>query len=639
MKDGFLKTAAATPLIRVADCGFNAQQIMKIMDRAAQQGVRLLVLPELCITGYTCSDLFLQESLLDSAWQALLQLAEHSRGQNMVTVAGLPVRVKGVLYNAAAVLCEGKILGMVPKTFIPNYSEFYEARHFHSGAGVDTMVRAGGALVPFSTDLLFCCRQMPQFVLGIEICEDLWAPCPPGIRHALNGATVIANPSASDETTGKDIYRRQLVCGQSGSRVCAYVYADAGEGESSTDLVFASHNLICENGSLLAEAERFKNQAAATELDLQKIVSERRRMITFQPRFDASYRTVEFDLQPQHTQLTRWVDPHPFVPERASDRERRCEEILTIQAMGLKKRLDHTGCSRAVIGISGGLDSTLALLVTVRAFDMLGIARQNIEAVTMPCFGTTDRTYRNACRLVERLGASLKEVNIREAVTLHFRDIGQDSAVHDVTYENGQARERTQILMDIANRTGALVVGTGDLSELALGWATYNGDHMSMYGVNASVPKTLVRHLVRYYADQTDSPDLKETLLDILDTPVSPELIPPENGTISQKTEDLVGPYELHDFFLYHVMRFGRHPALVYRLAKKAFAGEFEDEIILKWLKTFYRRFFAQQFKRSCLPDGPKVGSVALSPRGDLRMPSDASVRVWMQELDQLQDH
>lgn len=639
MYDGFLRAAAATPDIRVADCTFNTASAAALVSEAHEQGVNLLVLPELCLTGYTCSDLFLQESLLAGAEEALLALAEATKGMNMVVLTGLPLTVHGVLYNVAAVLHEGEILGFVPKSFIPTYSEFYEGRHYHSGASLQTEVLFRGRMYPFGTKLLFRCRQMPEFTLGIEICEDLWVACPPSISHALAGATVIANLSASDETTGKDIYRKELVGGQSARLVCGYIYADAGEGESSTDLVFGAHNLICENGSFLAESERFHNQMIVADMDLAKLVSERRRMTTWQPDLNAGYRIIEFDLEKKHLDLKRWIDPHPFVPDDRADRERRCEEILTIQAMGLKKRLAHTHCRHAVVGISGGLDSTLALLVTVRAFDMLGMDRKQIMAVTMPCFGTTDRTYNNACELVRRLGATLEEVDIKEAVTLHFRDVGQDINCHDVTYENGQARERTQVLMDIANRLGGMVVGTGDMSELALGWATYNGDHMSMYGVNASVPKTLVRHLVRYCADTADSRILQETLLDILDTPVSPELIPPEDGKISQKTEDLVGPYELHDFFLYHVMRFGRRPATVYRLALKAFKNDsdFDAATILKWLKTFYRRFFAQQFKRSCLPDGPKVGSVAVSPRGDLRMPSDACAALWMKELEELE--
>ena len=535
MFDGFLRVAAATPDIRVADCSFNGASAAALVSEAYEQGVSLLILPELCLTGYTCSDLFLQESLLDGAEKALVALTESTRDRNMVVLAGLPLTVNSVLYNVAAVLHDGEILGFVPKSYLPTYSEFYEGRHYHSGAGIETEVLFNGRKYPFGTKLLFRCRQMPAFTLGIEICEDLWVAQPPSIGHALAGATVIANLSASDETTGKDIYRKSLVSGQSARLVCGYIYADAGEGESSTDLVFGAHNLICENGSFLAESERFHNQMITADLDTSKLVSERRRMTTWQPNFDQDYRIIDFDLEMHPIKLRRYIDPHPFVPDDQTDRARRCEEILTIQAMGLKKRLAHTHCRHAVVGISGGLDSTLALLVTVRAFDMLDMDRKQIMAVTMPCFGTTDRTHHNACELVHRLGATLEEVDIKEAVTLHFSDIGQDPSKHDVTYENGQARERTQVLMDIANRLGGMVIGTGDMSELALGWATYNGDHMSMYGVNASVPKTLVRHLVRYCADTADSQTLKETLLDILDTPVSPELIPPEDGEISQR--------------------------------------------------------------------------------------------------------
>ena len=530
MFDGFLRVAAATPDIRVADCSFNGASAAALVSEAYEQGVSLLVLPELCLTGYTCSDLFLQESLLDGVEKALVALTESTRDRNIVVLAGLPLTVNGVLYNVAAVLHDGEILGFVPKSYLPTYSEFYEGRHYHSGAGIETEVLFNGRKYPFGTKLLFRCRQMPAFTLGIEICEDLWVAQPPSIGHALAGATVIANLSASDETTGKDIYRKSLVSGQSARLVCGYIYADAGEGESSTDLVFGAHNLICENGSFLAESERFHNQMITADLDTSKLVSERRRMTTWQPNFDQDYRIIDFDLEMHPIKLRRYIDPHPFVPDDQTDRARRCEEILTLQAMGLKKRLAHTHCRHAVVGISGGLDSTLALLVTVRAFDMLDMDRKQIMAVTMPCFGTTDRTHHNACELVHRLGATLEEVDIKEAVTLHFSDIGQDPSKHDVTYENGQARERTQVLMDIANRLGGMVIGTGDMSELALGWATYNGDHMSMYGVNASVPKTLVRHLVRYCADTADSQTLKETLLDILDTPVSPELIPPEDG-------------------------------------------------------------------------------------------------------------
>jgi len=637
MKDGFLKVAAVTPLIEVADCRHNAENIAALMQEAADAGVKLAVFPELCLTGYTCGELFLQDTLLDGAMEALKLIVCQSEAVEMVTAVGLPVMHGHKLYNVAAVIYKGKVLGFVPKKNLPNYSEFYEARHFEPGNDVPVMVDFDGYKVPFGTNIIFRCENMKGFSFAAEICEDLWVTAPPSQNHAVHGAMVIINLSASDETTGKDGYRRSLVCGQSGRLVCGYIYADAGEGESTQDLVFAGHNLIAENGTLLAQSERFGHGMITSDIDVQKLWAERRRMTTFKEVMDDSYMYVPFHMTPGETKLERYIDPAPFVPGDPAERQRRCEEILTIQAMGLKKRLKHTKCKSAVVGISGGLDSTLALLVTARAFDMTGIDRASITAVTMPCFGTTDRTYHNACALVCRLGAQLKEVDIKAAVSLHFEDIGHDPKVHDVTYENSQARERTQVLMDIANQSGGLVIGTGDLSELALGWATYNGDHMSMYGVNASVPKTLVRHLVRYYADTCADRELSEILLDILDTPVSPELIPPKDGEISQKTEDLVGPYELHDFFLYYVLRFGCRPAKIYRMAVYALGDVYDKATIYKWLKKFYWRFFSQQFKRSCLPDGPKVGSVAVSPRGDLRMPSDASVRLWIDELEALE--
>ena len=652
MKNGFLRVAAATPKIKVADCIYNREQTEKLIDWAVDHQVQLLVLPELGITGYTCSDLFLQNRLLDLAKTQILQLRDDTKGKNIVVAAGFPMEWNGGLYNLAAVLFDGKVLGLVPKHCIPNYSEFYEARHFKEGMEQPIEIEFGGEKVWMGTNLLFQCETIKGFTLAVEICEDLWVPCPPSIRHALAGATVIANLSASNETTGKDVYRRQLVESQSARLICGYIYADAGEGESSTDLVFAAHNLIAENGTMLAEAIRFQNQAVIADLDLERIRSERRRMKTFGLSSYSDYQIVFFAMQDinriqdiktiqqeqEKKKLYRYVDPTPFVPYEKKDRDKRCKEILSIQAMGLKKRLEHTNCQSAVLGISGGLDSTLALLVTVRAFGLLGLERKKIMAVTMPCFGTTDRTYQNAVLLIKKLGAELKEVDIRNAVQFHFQDIGQDPNQHDVTYENAQARERTQVLMDLANQTNGMVIGTGDMSELALGWATYNGDHMSMYGVNASVPKTLVRHLVRYYADTCKDSELASVLMDILATPVSPELLPPKDGEIAQKTEDIVGPYDLHDFYLYYILRFGYTPSKIYILALKAFEGVYEKETILKWLKTFYQRFFSQQFKRSCLPDGPKVGSVTVSPRGDLRMPSDACMRIWMDELEQIQN-
>ena len=642
MEQGFIRVAAATPNIRVADPEYNRNQIEELCRAAAARQVKVLVFPELCLTGYTCSDLFLQDTLLAAARRELSVLADHTKDWDMLIFVGLPWMRAGQLYNVMAALKDGQILGLVPKTAIPNYSEFYEARHFKSGNESPVMEKvelASGMVdfIPMGTKLLFTCMNMEELIIGAEVCEDVWIPNPPSNRHALAGATLIVNSSASDETTGKDIYRRSLIGNQSARLVCGYIYADAGEGESSTDLVFAAHNLIYEDGTLLGESARFKGGLLCADMDLERIRNERRRQPTFGPMDDTGYMKVSFALGKEPLKLERFVDPAPFVPGNKEDRDRRCEEILSIQAMGLKKRLAHTGCKNAVVGISGGLDSTLALLVTARAFDLLDLPRSCITAVTMPCFGTTDRTYTNACQLTRILGAKLREVDIRRAVTVHFEDIGHDPADHSVTYENSQARERTQVLMDIANKGGGMVIGTGDMSELALGWATYNGDHMSMYGVNASVPKTLVRHLVRYYADTCGDEVLKGILLDILDTPVSPELLPPEDGKISQKTEDIVGPYELHDFFLYYILRFGYRPAKIYRLAKIAFEGIYEKDTILKWLNTFYRRFFSQQFKRSCLPDGPKVGSVAVSPRGDLRMPSDACARLWLSEVEALQ--
>ena len=638
MRQGFIKVAALTPKVTVADTQANRKEICRLMDEAEAKGAKILVFPELCITGYTCGDLFYQQVLLREAKKELLAIAKYTQRKDYLAFVGLPLEYNGKLYNVAAAVTQGKVLGLVPKTHIPNYNEFYERRHFAPGMKQPVPVALDeDTVVPMGTRVLFQCRQMPELKIGAEICEDVWAPNPPGVEHALAGATLLVNLSASDETTGKDMYRKSLVTGQSGRLICGYVYCSAGDGESTQDVVYSGHNLIAENGTLLAESRRFCNESIYTELDMVRLNEERRRMSTFMTS-DESYINVEFSLKEEKTELTRFVDPAPFVPGNKADREKRCEEIFMIQAMGLKKRLEHTHAATAVVGISGGLDSTLALLVMVKAFDLIGKDHKDIVAVTMPGFGTTDRTYDNAVSLIKSLGATFREVSIVDSVRVHFKDIGQDEAVHDVTYENGQARERTQILMDIANKSGGMVIGTGDMSELALGWATYNGDHMSMYGVNASVPKTLVRHLVCYYADTCADETLQKVLYDVLDTPVSPELLPPEDGKISQKTEDIVGPYELHDFFLYYILRFGCTPKKIYRLANYAFAGTYDTETIQKWLKTFYRRFFSQQFKRSCLPDGPKVGTVAVSPRGDLRMTSDASARIWMEELEHLDD-
>lgn len=684
MKNGFVKVAAATPKVKVGDCGHNAVEICHIIDKAYIEGAQLVVFPELSITGYTCGDLFWQKSLIKKAKDKLIMIAKHTQDKEIIVIVGLPFEFKDKLYNAAAVVYDGEIMGIIPKSYLPNYSEFYEARYFSSGIGVkgDVDIEVDDEdeefdysdgfnyrlfikgeddeidfddtdeddededendeewdfdfeSIPFGTDILFNVADIQGFTFAVEICEDLWVANPPSTKHALAGATVLVNLSASDETVGKSVYRRNLVCNQAARTVSAYVYADAGEGESTTDLVFAGHNIISENGSLISEAERFNNSIIYGEIDLDKINAERRRMTTFVPIDNEAYEIVDVSLINNDTDITRKIDSAPFIPKTKEDMNERCEEIIAIQAMGLKKRLEHTGCRNAVLGISGGLDSTLALLVTVKVFDIMGLPRNNIMAVTMPGFGTTDRTYSNAVRMIKELGVEFKEVNITEAVKLHFEQIGHDINERDITYENAQARQRTYLLMDFANEYNAMVIGTGDMSELALGFATYNGDHMSMYGVNTGVPKTLVRYLVKYFADTCTVEDLSAVLNDVLNTPVSPELLPPtESGSISQKTEDLVGPYELHDFFMYYILRYGYEPAKVLYLAEHAFKDCYDKTIILKWLKNFYKRFFSQQFKRSCLPDGPKVGSVGVSPRGDLKMPSDACVREWLEELE-----
>ena len=634
MKQGFVKVAAATPDIRVAAVEYNAGQICHMIDEAVNEGAKIIVFPELCITGYTCSDLFTQEVLLDHAREALHQIAVYTEEKDALVFVGVPLSVDGELYNVAAALNHGEILGLTTKTFLPNYGEFYEMRQFREGPRTAREILFDGKRIPFGPQILFAASSMSELLVSAEICEDVWSPVPPSIEAAREGATIIVNCSASDETIGKASYRQNLIEGQSARLIAGYIYANAGEGESTTDLVFGGHNIIAENGATLAKSKRFQNGIIYTEIDVKRLLSERRKNTTFQTAKERKLFRVPFDIEITETQLTRNFASRPFVPSAKEERAKRCEEILTIQAMGLKKRLSHTHAKSAVVGISGGLDSTLALLVTAKAFDYLGMDRKQIIAVTMPCFGTTDRTYNNACKMAQKLGAALREVPIAESVTQHFKDISHDPEDHSVTYENAQARERTQVLMDISNQTGGLVIGTGDMSELALGWATYNGDHMSMYGVNASVPKTLVRHLVQYYADTTEDEELKAVLYDVLDTPVSPELLPPKDGEIAQKTEDLVGPYELHDFYLYYMLRFGYEPSKIYRLAKLAFDGEYDDATIYKWLRTFCWRFFSQQFKRSCLPDGPKVGTVALSPRGDWRMPSDACVASWMRDLE-----
>ena len=636
MKDGFVSVACGTPKLRLADCNYNAEQTFTLMRKAEKAGAKVLVLPELGLTGYSCGDLFYQDTLLRSAEEALSTVLTATRNLEVVTAVGMPLRVNNKLYNCAAIIQKGAVLGVVPKTHLPNYGEFYEKRQFAAAPEENGTVTLLGKSVPFGNKLVFRCDTMPDLALGFEICEDMWAPCSPAVDLAAAGATVVGNLSASNDIIGKDSYRRQLVTMQSAKLLCGYVYSSCGEGESTSDVVFGAHQMIAENGTMLAE-RRFDGGLLISEVDVQKLCYERRRTQMFDKT--PAVWEVPFSLTLSETKLTRYVAPQPFVPEGKEDRDARCREILLIASLGLKQRLEHTGAKTAVVGLSGGLDSTLAVLITGLAMKMLDRPMTDIVAVTMPCFGTTDRTKNNAVILAERMGATLKTVDISASVRSHFKDIGHDMEDHSVTFENGQARERTQVLMDIANQTGGLVIGTGDLSELALGWCTYNGDHMSMYGVNCSIPKTLVRHLVGYLARDNAEKDqeLHDVLEDILDTPVSPELLPAVQGKISQKTEDLVGPYELHDFFLYYMLRWGFSPAKIYRLAVYALGKQYSRGVILKWLKTFYRRFFTQQFKRNCVPDGPKIGSVAMSPRGDWRMPSDAKMNLWQAELDTLE--
>ena len=639
LKYGFVKTAAATPKIRVADCDYNANQIIACVKEAYQNGASLLVFPELCVTGYTCSDLFLQSTLLKAAEKAVLKIKNETKDLDIVFVVGVPIAVKQSLFNCGVVICKGEILGAVPKVNIPNYSEFYEVRHFTSGKNtVESVSYAGEDDVLISSKQIFRCLGMDDFTIGVEICEDLWVAESPSIRLAQSGAAIICNLSCSDDLIGKAQYRRDLVKMQSAKLCCGYVYCDAGFGESTTDMVFSAQNIIAENGTIVSESCRFNNGITYADIDVERLMSERRRTNTYidyiPDSYSRYYTEKDFEIKKRDTKLSRTFPCTPFVPSDKSDLKNRCEEILTIQATGLATRLAHTGIQNVVLGLSGGLDSTLALIVCVHAFDMLSLDRKNIHTVTMPCFGTTKRTKSNAEKLAEAYGVSFEEINITLAVRQHFSDIGHDESVTNITYENSQARERTQILMDLSNKYNGLVIGTGDLSELALGWATYNGDHMSMYAVNASIPKTLVRYLTAYEAQKSDG-TLKNVLLDVLDTPVSPELLPPDkNGEIVQKTEDVVGPYELHDFFLYYLVRFGYAPSKIYYMAKLSFKDKYSEEIIKKWLTVFIKRFFSQQFKRSCLPDGPKVGSVTLSPRSDWRMPSDASVKAWLDELE-----
>ena len=641
MNYGFVKVAAAVPLVQVADCFYNIEKIEGLMRQASEKGVQIIAFPELSVTGYTCLDLFAQQTLLDGAEEALLQLVSNTADLDILTIVGVPLRTENRLINAAVVFQKGAIRGVVPKTYLPNYKEFQEQRWFTSVTELrESTISIGEEEYPMGSHLLF---RSGRLTAGIEICEDLWVPVPPSSLLAMKGANIIFNLSASNELIGKHAYLRSLICQQSARCMAGYVYASSGFGESSTDLVFAGNGIIAENGNLLTESPRFtmEEQLVISEIDIETLQNDRQVNTSFMygtsglPKEKAQ--VVDFQVRiPDGFSLTRPVDPHPFTPSGEALKER-CEEIFHIQVAGLAKRLVHAHAQTAVVGISGGLDSTLALLVTVMTFDALKMPRGQIIGITMPGFGTTDRTYTNACDLIRSLGVTLKEIPIKEACLQHFRDIDHDPSVHDVTYENSQARERTQLLMDVANQKNGLVIGTGDLSELALGWATYNGDHMSMYGVNGSIPKTLVKYLVEWVANHKVDDASRLTLLDIVDTPISPELIPAdENGNIKQKTEDLVGPYELHDFFLYHFLRFGSHPSKIYFLAQKAFAGIYDNATVKKWLYTFFRRFFQQQFKRSCLPDGPKVGSVSLSPRGDWRMPSDAVSRLWLEEIERI---
>lgn len=641
MNYGFVKVAAAVPRVKVADCKFNAEKLENQILIAEGKGVEIITFPEMCITGYTCGDLFGQQLLLEEAEMALIQILNNTRQLDIISILGMPVVVNSTVLNAAVVIQKGKVLGVIPKTYLPNYKEFYEQRWFTSALGVkENSARLCGQIIPMGTNLLF---ETASTTFAVEICEDLWSTIPPSSTLALQGAEILFNLSADNEGVGKHAYLCSLISQQSSRCMAGYVFSSCGFGESTTDVVFAGNGLIYENGTLLAHSERFSmnEQLIISEIDVECLRAERRVNTTFAaskgncPDKEATRISTEF-INSKDLNLTRTFTPHPFVPQGTALHER-CEEVFSIQVAGLAQRLIHTGAKTAVIGISGGLDSTLALLVCVKTFDKLGLLRKDILGVTMPGFGTTDRTYNNAIELMNSLGVSIREISIKEACIQHFKDIGHDINVHDVTYENSQARERTQILMDVANQTCGLVIGTGDLSELALGWATYNGDHMSMYGVNGSIPKTLVKHLVQWVAEKGVEEDSKETLLDIVATPISPELIPAdENGDIAQRTEDLVGPYELHDFFLYYFLRFGFRPSKIYFLATKVFDGMYNDEIIKKWLQIFFRRFFNQQFKRSCLPDGPKVGSVSISPRGDWRMPSDASSAAWLKEIDML---
>lgn len=634
MKHGFVKVAAVTPDVRVADIPYNTEQICIGIDKAAAEKAKVVVFPELCVTGCTCGDLFLHEALLAEAEEALREISAYTKTKDMLVFVGLPFCVAGKIYNVAAAINHGKILGFTTKRNLSDQGEWNEFRYFTPGPSKSFMITFDEEEVPFGPQILYQADTLKQLIVTAEIGADLSAMIPPSVQAVIEGATIIVNCSASDELVGKRTVRADFVKGSSAKMHAGYIYANAGAGESTTDLVFSGHNIIAENGVILKESEAFSEEILCTEIDVKCLVNERRRDTLFPQKEAHILPRISFALLNEETELTRYYAKSPFIPENKEKCAKVCEEILMIQAQGLKKRLEHAHAQTAVVGISGGLDSTLALIVTAKAFDLLGKDKKNMIAVTMPCFGTTDRTYQNACRMAIQLGATLREIPIADAVNVHFRDIEHDPKDHSVTFENAQARERTQVLMDIANQHNGMVIGTGDMSELALGWATYNGDHMSMYGVNASVPKTMMRYIVRFAADMTNDHALKEVLYDVLDTPVSPELLPPEAGNIAQKTEDLVGPYELHDFFLYYIVRYGFEPSKVFKLTKHAFGDEYDDETIYKWLRTFCWRFFSQQFKRSCLPDGPKVGVVDLSPRGGLKMPSDACVSVWMRDLE-----
>ncbi|NLJ90385.1 MAG: NAD(+) synthase [Clostridiales bacterium] len=642
MKYGFIKVGVATPKIEVANCSHNSEKIISLIEGAILKQVEILVFPELCLTGYTCNDLFFQDILIDSAREGLLKIVDYTKGTDILVVVGLPFLKDYKLYNVAAVIQNGRILAIIPKDTILNQIDVNESRYFNPGNKKPELIIINDYEVPFGTNILIRCNNLSKLVVGVEIGQDLWSPISPSVNHSLRGATLLLNPSASPRIVGMTKFRRDLVSLQSKKLICGYIQADAGDGESTTDAVFTGHNLIAENGKVLADDISNPDEIMVSEIDIEKLHNERNKSSIFRQAcsnpLDDDYLILDFSYMDKDRQvdLTRYISPSPFIPDNSEDRNDRCKEILSIQALGLKKRLEHIKVSKVVIGLSGGLDSTLALIVTKKAFDLMNLDPKGIVCVTMPCFGTTDRTYENALKLAEYIGASLREVPIQDAVIQHFKDIGHDINNHDVTYENAQARERTQVLMDISNQVGGIVIGTGDLSELALGWATYNGDHMSMYAVNGSVPKTLVRYLIQYTGDNTDNKELQKVLYDILDTPVSPELLPPVNGEIAQKTEDVVGPYELHDFFIYYALRYGFLPSKIFYLATHAFANKYDKEIIYKWLRSFYYRFFSQQFKRSCLPDGPKVGSVCVSPRSDLSMPSDASGTAWLEELDKI---